>query len=176
MLQEYTPGEAGIFLDDPFLDRLQQILQLERLRDVIVRPELHPEVAVVGTRACGEEYEWNMRSRDVLAQREEHAESVHLRHGDVADDEVRQQCNRRIHPDRPVLRREHFESSRLDQPRDIGAQLGLVFDHQDFCHYVTLCSRLSHRRWTLYLASGVPPPRCLRTTSSRSCTLNGLVR
>jgi hypothetical protein len=67
------------------VDAQEQLLRLERLAEVVVRPGLEPADAVVGLAFRGEEED---RRVDVFPERPGEADPVLARHHHVEDDEV----------------------------------------------------------------------------------------
>src|SRR5438477_553754 len=76
-------------LREDVLDLAQQLLQGKGLADVVDRPFLQALHAVLGLRARGEHGHRDVRRLLVHAQELQDLPSVHLRHHDVEEDEVR---------------------------------------------------------------------------------------
>src|SRR5262249_24300783 len=68
---------------------LEQVLHPERLGQVVVRSALETALALVPVRARSKKNERNRRRTRIIPQRGEHFVAVHLRHPDIADDEIR---------------------------------------------------------------------------------------
>src|SRR5581483_5506728 len=134
-LGEQPRGQSlrrGLVLAQPGVDRGHQLVARERLREVVVGAEIHSAAQAGAIVERGEEHERGIGEAGLGAQRLEHREAVHLRHVDVAQDEVGLVAPRELQRDAPVLRAHRRETLDLEHEQDVVADPGLVLDHEDF--------------------------------------------
>jgi hypothetical protein len=119
---------------EPGADRVQKLGAGKWLGDVVVRAELHPGADVRAIGPGGDEDERQVRRVGIAPEHAQHLEAVHLRHGDVAEHEIERGRPRLGDPAPTVRGRHAFEALRVQKVQHVGADGGIVLDHQDAFH------------------------------------------
>ena len=127
-----TPTFRDTFSDG--FHSAEQVRNPERLRDVVVGADFrgvrHALLVVMG----GEHDDGQRLGYRIAADRLQRLVPVHLRHHEVAEDEIRAPLPEALEADAAVIGRQHLEAFELEDVDDLLAQAVIVFDQEDPLH------------------------------------------
>jgi hypothetical protein len=120
-------GEPALL--EPALHDVHDLLDLERLQDVVVRPALHGVDRGLDRAEAGHDH--GQRVGVDLGDLSQQIEAAHTRHLEVADDQVVARAFELLHGARAVLRRAHDVAFHPEEVRDDVANELFVVDDED---------------------------------------------
>ena len=88
------PLPLGLAAAEPHLNGAEQVVQVHRLGQVVIRPEVHALAHLAWLGLAGEKDERDVGELRVAPQRRQHLVAVHAGHVQVAHDQVRQRLGR----------------------------------------------------------------------------------
>jgi len=126
----FLPLPLALAAAEPDLNRAQQVVQVHRLRQVIVRPEAHALTHLAWLGLAREKDERDIGELRVASQRCQHLVAVHAGHVQVAHDEVRQRLGRQAHARLPIRGCHHRKALLGKEPDDHLAKVRLVINDE----------------------------------------------